>query len=826
MEIVTFTLGLVALLLVLAALAVPLARRLGLPLPVVVALAGLLYGAASAGFDLGIGGLALDSYDIWLIETLALDSRTLLTVFLPPMLFDMALAVNVRRMWDDIASVMILAVFAVLAATALVGLAVWQVSGLSLVACLMLGAAVATTDPAAVITTFREIGAPRRLLVVLEGESLLNDAAAIAIFTVLLAIAAGDATPGPVGATLTFLYSFGAGALTGLAAAQAAALLYPLLDRSAVAEASVTVALAYGAYLAAETGLGGSGVVAVVFAGLATGSLGFVRMGPRNWSTVCIVWSQAGFWAQTLVLLLVSALVPSILLDFSAGELALLGVVYLGALVARALILFGVLPVIERFARAGAMDLRQKTLVLWGGVRGAVTLVLALSLSETSALGEEARLAGELAAAFTLATLFLNASTLAFVTHRLGLDRLSPGDLAIRERIVAGSIERVRRVVSDLARRRAMEPEALAVVERLLRREARGVEAHAADAPAPLEERLRLGLAIVVAQEGRLIRRGFEEGAIGPRAMLRLRQVAERLGDAARAGGKPGYLAALDTELRAARLLRSAVILHRLTGWQRPLAARIELRHTAQLESERILRELEGFVVQTLAPMIGEDAAEEIRALVADRRARVDAEIDATELQYPSYCTRLERLLLLRAALRRERQQFERLFADGIIGPELHSDLIGDIDRRERLAGRPPQLDLDLSPQALIDRLPLFETLSDAQRRALVRHLRTRLVAADTTVAGPGERNCAMVFVAAGVLAMGEGTRLTKGDFFGDVALVGPFHRQGRKVVARSFSKLLVLSRRDLSRLMARDPSIGDIIAQAARSGAPPDPAT
>ncbi|MEO0823983.1 MAG: cyclic nucleotide-binding domain-containing protein, partial [Pseudomonadota bacterium] len=116
--------------------------------------------------------------------------------------------------------------------------------------------------------------------------------------------------------------------------------------------------------------------------------------------------------------------------------------------------------------------------------------------------------------------------------------------------------------------------------------------------------------------------------------------------------------------------------------------------------------------------------------------------------------------------------------------------------------------------------------LSDAQRRALVRHLRTRLVAADTTVAGPGERNCAMVFVAAGVLAMGEETRLTKGDFFGDVALVGPFHRQGRKVVARSFSKLLVLSRRDLSRLMARDPSIGDIIAQAARSGAPPDPAT
>ncbi|MEM6942572.1 MAG: cation:proton antiporter [Pseudomonadota bacterium] len=834
MDIVIFGLALVCLMLCGIALAVPLAKRIGQPLPVVVALGGLCIGTAAqlaeegsgdgTPVGLGFGPLRLDAYDEWFISALALDSSTILMVFLPPMLFEMALAVNVRRMLEDWATVMLLAVFAVAAATGAVGFATWAFASawpgasLALVSCLLLGAAVATTDPAAVITTFREIGAPRRLVALLEGESLLNDAAAIAIFTVLVAaLASGEQlTAGAFGGA--FLYAFVVGAGTGLFAAWTGARLYPLLGGSAAAEASATVALAYGAYLAADVWLGASGVVAVVFAGLATGSLGFVRMGPQNWSGVRLVWGQIGFWANNIILLLVAVIVPGLLLRLQPAELALAGVVYVAALLARAFILFAILPVMEVSGISERIESRQKVLTLWGGVRGAVTLVLAISLADTSVLGDDAALAGALAATYALITLVLNAGTLALVTRRLGLDRLSDSDQALRERIVAGSIERVRQVVKNLARRREFEPEALAAVEQALRRERREVVGGREDARVPFGERLRLGLTIAAAQESRLVRRGFEEGAVDPQVMLRLRLVADRLADAARIGGRQNYEEASEDALRPTLAFRRAILLHRFFKLERPLARRIEARHAAFLELERLLRELERFADGTLSPMIGADAAGNIADLMRWRRDRVDEEIEATELQYPQYCAALEQALLTRTAIRRERQQFDRLFADGIIGPELHDDLTRDLERRGRAAARPPRLDLTLSPKALIDRVSLFAALDAPRRKRLTRRLRVSMLAPGTVVAPAGERQTAMVFVASGALVERGGAerQYGNGDFFGAEALGPAPRRRETEIVAVTFSRVLTLSRRDWRRTFAQDPVFAALVAPAA----------
>ncbi|MEQ9123361.1 MAG: cation:proton antiporter, partial [Alphaproteobacteria bacterium] len=274
MTIPIFGLLVLITLLAIAATAVPLAKRLGQPATVLLAALGLLHGMATTilGFDAYEG--ALDSYDLWFVAQLALDSQAMLYVFLPPLLFEMTLAVSIRRLMEDATVVMTMAILAVATATAAVGLSIWLASPISLVACLLLGAAVATTDPGAVISTFREIGAPRRLLVILEGESLLNDAAAIAIFGLLIAILQETATPSVAGVLADFLYSFGSGAVIGLLAAALAGRIYPWLAGSTAAEASLTVVLAYGAYIGAEQAFGGSGVVAVVFAGLMTGTTG------------------------------------------------------------------------------------------------------------------------------------------------------------------------------------------------------------------------------------------------------------------------------------------------------------------------------------------------------------------------------------------------------------------------------------------------------------------------------------------------------------------------------------------------------------------------
>lgn len=832
MELIVFILGSLTVGLALVALIVPLARRVAQPLPVAIAAIGLAYGLATALAGVTLSDRALDAYDIWFVRQLALDGNTLLYVFLPPLLFEMALAVNVRRMLDDLSTVVLMAVFAVIAATAAIGLALWAVSGIDLVACLLLGAAVSTTDPSAVIATFREVGAPRRLLVILEGESLLNDAAAIALFTLLLGIASQPSFGEEAAAILDFLYSFGAGALAGGALAFLVSRLFPLLGRSSVAETSMTVALAYGSYLFAEGLLHASGVVAVVFAGLVTGSLGFIHMGPRSWQSVRTVWAQIGFWASSFILLMVAAMAPGLLLTLSWREVLLALVVYAGAFAARALILYLALPALGRMGLATPMDGGQRMLVLWGGVRGAVTLILALSLANVSHLGDDAQRVGALAAVFTLMTLFINASTLAMVTRLLGLDRLSPADLALRERIVAGAIQRVRQVVSDLAAQRVLEPDALAAAEAVLLQHHQEAETQATAQGAgrriPFGERLRLGLTILSGQEQRLIRRAFEDGVIGPRATNILRLAAERTADAARIGGRAGYELTADGQLRSSAGFRWRLLCLRFLGWDRPLRRLIELRTSALLETERVVRELDRFAATTLEEMIGGDAARNLRDLMAWRLERVREEIAYAWLQYPSYLHSLEQTLIVRAALRRERQEYDRLFNDGVIGSELHDDLMGDIDRRERSAGAPPRLDLTLAPWALLERVPLFRKLDERQRRLIARHMRTLFIVPDQVITAAGERSDTMYFVVSGALEIrggGRPHRLSNGDYFGQSAITHPLRRRSTSVISLTFGRLLRLTRRDLRQLARRDPGIEAVIRAAVgdpESGPPP----
>ena len=142
-----------------------------------------------------------------------------LYVFLPPLLFAGGLTVDVRRLFDDIAPVLVLAIIAVLLCMVAVGVTLYLVTGTALVLCLLLGAVVATTDTAAVLGIFRDIGAPSRLTVIVEGESLFNDAAAIALIFVLLGVLTGEAQASFFDGAMEFAKGFLGGMLLGYAMA-------------------------------------------------------------------------------------------------------------------------------------------------------------------------------------------------------------------------------------------------------------------------------------------------------------------------------------------------------------------------------------------------------------------------------------------------------------------------------------------------------------------------------------------------------------------------------------------------------------------------------
>ena len=820
MDIVTS--GLLALIagLMLVGLLVPAAERFGLPLPTVVAVTGLAIGGLAHFSGVTFSGLALDTYDAWFFDNLAIDSQSLLYVFLPPLLFEMALAVDVRRLLEDLTVVMLMAVVAVIAATVLVGSALFAVSDLTLIACLLLGATISTTDPAAVITIFKKLGAPKRLLVILEGESLLNDAAAIALFSILIGSLAPDVSITVGGSVLTFLYTFSLGALSGFVLAYLFALLYPWLKGSELAETSLTVALAYAAFLTAQLLLGASGVVAVVIAGLATAVIGDVRMGPRNWPLVTAVWHQIGFWANGLILLIGALIAPGFLISLGIGGAFYLVVVVIAAFAARAIILFAMLPAIARLGLTTSLNQRQKTLVWWGGVRGAVTLILTLSLSETTALSEaERQMLGALGCGFVLVTLLINAGSLARVTHWLGLDRLSESNRRLRRRIVAATMAEGRDHVLALAGQRAVDPAVIADIEAAY--QTRLDEAGRVDAghAAPFGERLRLGLTILASQEKRLFRRRFEDGVIGVTTTRILRTQADRLADATRLRGREGYEAMMTALLAVPRRFRLALFLQRWLRQERPLARLLARRFDVLVETESALQELCLFNANRMTALIGEDARDNLQKLLDKRAGLISAELEALELQYPRYAQELRTAALQRVGLRWEEARYGRLFRDGVVGDELHRSLIGHAERLIQQSRKRPHLDMRLDPQSLIAAVPLFQDLDAREQRWLKRRLRSRLVAPGEMVVARGERGYEMYFIASGALEVRvspEPVKLKTGDFFGELALMGPARRRNADVVALGYGRLLVLRQRDVKKLVARNQDVAARIEHAA----------
>src|SRR5215831_10956318 len=236
--------------LTLASLLVPLAERMRLPHTVLLAIAGMGLGFLGTWINArgaNFGPVA----DIFTeLDRLEVATDVFLPLFLPPLLFNAALTIDVRRLFDEVFAVLLLAIVAVLVCIAVVAGSVHLATGTDIAVCLLLGAIVSTTDPAAVIGIFREVGAPKRLSILAEGESLFNDAVAIAAFGFLIEFLAMRSAPGATVAlpgvgdwVVEVARDFLGGIVVGFALARTAMFVLPRLGESDAAIASVTVAL-------------------------------------------------------------------------------------------------------------------------------------------------------------------------------------------------------------------------------------------------------------------------------------------------------------------------------------------------------------------------------------------------------------------------------------------------------------------------------------------------------------------------------------------------------------------------------------------------------
>lgn len=415
---------------------------------------------------------------------LELDAEIILGVVLPPLLFTAALEFSWRSFVRNLRPILGLGVVLVLVTAAVTGaVAAWLVPALTFATALILGAIIAPPDAVAAVAVGRELGLPARLMTILKGESLINDAAALTLFTIAVSAVAGTHAfiDEPV---LLFLYSAAVGIVVGVVLGLITDRVRALL-RNAGLETVLGLVLPFAAYLLAEQ-LEASGVLAVVAAGFVIGGrskdLHFAtRLQERQvWNSVEVLLEAFVFAYMGLQ----ASFVLDELLDDGGSPWPVVGgglAVLLAALLVRPLwvfVMFGrrqlslwnlrrrmnadarfkerfeaVLVQRERRGRATfadwrGLDLRQSTVLSWTGMRGVVTLAAAAGVPQTLADGTPFPARTEIQAIaliVALGTLLLQGATLPWLIRRLGLE--DPEE----ERRRAQQVERAVAVQRDAA---------------------------------------------------------------------------------------------------------------------------------------------------------------------------------------------------------------------------------------------------------------------------------------------------------------------------------------------------------------------------------------
>ena len=323
------------------------------------------------------------------VEGLALDtgirahnfSELVFYVLLPVLIFEAAYVMPKDTLRKYLPTVLLAATFGLLIAAGITGLLIWRGighPGFPLMAALLTGALLAATDPVAVVNQFKQLGAPKELSTVMEGESLFNDATAVVLFSLLLSIMV--ATPGEgadaVTVTLRFATVFFGGILVGIGCGLLGNLLGRVLP-SPIHASLITLLVAYSGFFIAEHWLHVSGVMAAFSGGITMSLLHQARPDPAREEHLHHFWETLGNLFNIVVFVLMGLVIHAAM--FSERWLSML-IAIPAALIGRLVAIY-ISSWISRFLFRQQLTPRCEPVLVWGGLRGIVTVALALSLT-------------------------------------------------------------------------------------------------------------------------------------------------------------------------------------------------------------------------------------------------------------------------------------------------------------------------------------------------------------------------------------------------------------------------------------------------------------
>tara|TARA_B110000305_G_scaffold241420_1_gene315488 strand:- start:1707 stop:4208 length:2502 start_codon:yes stop_codon:yes gene_type:complete len=810
-------------LLATAVLFVPLSQKIKVPYTVILAALGLLMGAIGQVFQLD----GADPLQSWLkgATSLTLSSEIILFLFLPVLVFEAALSLDARRLMNEMGVVLVLAVLGLVLSTVIVGMVMSAYTGVALMTCLLLGAICSATDPVAVVGVFKEVGAPTRLATLVEGESLFNDATALVLFAIISGLMIEGLPFEPISAAMGFLKVFVGGVIVGLFTAFIFGHIIDQIKNSPLVNHALSVALAYFSFIFAEHFLHVSGVMAVVSAGLYFGATSDRILNLREIHALHEGWEQLGFWANSIIFVVMGIVIASFMVDMDQAMIAALLVLIATATAARFLIVFGLLGVFERLGLIGPVSGAYKAVMTWGGLRGAVSLALALIVLENTQFAEDdKRFIVVLVSLFVLSTLFVNATTISVLMRWLKLDRLSNVDEVLR----VGALLEIRNTTAALRNQNLSQQATAATVDLEPSAEGLSLDAPSGDEltlndhelpEVTAQEWTTLGLSVLMGLERRQYKQLLDQDAIDGQLFGRLVQFVEDSLDALRHEGLPGLEAQSHTETDFGADFKIAVWCHRHLGVARFLEHRLGRRFELLSAKKLALEAVTAMKTPVLFRSMGEVQADAVHQVIAQRLAGIRKNLNALSAQFPDYCAALEQRMQNLNLVNLELETLGRLASALMVSEDVAIKLRGPLDTKKQQVGLMPALEISLSTKDLILKVPLFAALTADQAEALAQQVAPVVFLPGEMVCEAGEMGQSMYFIGSGAVEvlLDQGpVLLGTGEFFGELALITESPRVAN-VHAAGFCELLALERSEFESFLAAFPEVRSSVMAAAR---------
>jgi len=776
-------------LLTIAMLAAGVCHNLPIPYTVVLVILGIV-----------LGSLARNDASMHVLLDFQLTPDIVLFLFLPALIFESAFNLNARQLVKDLLPVLVLAVPALLISTAFIGVGLWLFLKIDLVLALLFGALISATDPVAVISLFKELGAPERLTILVEGESLLNDATAIVVFKIILIFALSGAAftwADAGGAVLDFFEVFIGGALVGAVIGFVLSEFLHKLFSSMSAFMIMTIVVAYACFAIAEHMLHFSGVMAVVASAITMGILWIPRISQTAIHTVKETWEVIALISNSLLFLLVGLSVDIVSL---INRIDVIAIAILLVLLSRATTIYTLVPVTIKWFSLPHVSLGERHIMWWGGLKGGLAIAIVLSVPEDLP-GRDLLL--DLTLGVVMFSLLVNAPTIKPLIQKLGIDKLTDDELAELKQGMMHAGKESSAFINRFYKTGIVSRSTEKVIQK------NTDKVFSSDIPAIQKDQgIRHLRFSALRTEFDELKKLHEINLIQHYTYLDIRNNIQRDRERIAANEGPGISSDIAGKTGLIMRMENALLRSiREHDW----AAWLLSRYQNTRLSNRMQRDIAGVLICTSVlemldthQEINEEEREQVAENYRERLQRRRNRLREIAEDFPEFYVRFETNLFTQVALTAAGLHAEEDHHDGEIGAKA----LVRIERmiHEAISALPPVSDAAprLDSSELIGTVPLLNGLPTEVLDQLSECAQSVTFLAGDIVIGEGERGDALYIITHGVTSVYKGDKevaiLSDGDFFGEMALLGDQVRTAT-VKAKHPSTLLRLRRRDIMQI-------------------------